>query len=205
LGLTAKQLYEHPRNATLRSLRSNPNILYPGDEVFLPDPAAKQESCPTGNTYIFKLHMPKAEIRIILQDRAGTPFANKKFVVAGKGVRVEGTTDAKGLLKAEVPATLETATLTAWIYGDDQNPDDPASPDIEYDLNIGHLDPHDTPSGVQSRLRNLGYTCETTGESNEETARAMERFRNDQGLADCDEIHDPALCERLKALQEDVA
>lgn len=200
LGLTAKQLYEDPNNAKLRSVRSHPNILYPGDEVFLPDAPTKEEVCATSQSHRFVVNAVTTEIRIILRDRAGTPFADKKFVVAGNGVRVEGKTDANGLLKAAVPASLQTATLTAWIYEGD---DDQANPDIEYDINIGHMDPHDTVSGIQSRLRNLGYRCATTGEYNDETLRAMARFRTDHGLADCEEKHDHALCARLKSLQED--
>ena len=198
--MTAQQLYEHLGNAKLRSLRVNPNILYPGDEVFLPDAEKKEESCATGTSHRFVVKTVKTEVRIILQDRAGNPFAGKKFVVVGKGVRVEGNTDTKGLLKAAVPASLQGATLAAWIY---EGNDDPAHPDIEYDINIGFMDPHNTVSGIQSRLRNLGYRCETTGEYNDETRRAMERFRTDHGLADCEEEHDPAVCARLKTLQED--
>ena len=63
--LNWKQLYDHPANAKLRQKRPNPNILAPGDEVAVPEPASeKKVSVPTTNTYIFQLKLEEVRLRI---------------------------------------------------------------------------------------------------------------------------------------------
>ncbi|HEY6945459.1 MAG TPA: LysM domain-containing protein, partial [Candidatus Acidoferrum sp.] len=42
-----KIVWDHPENADLKKLRKNPNILFPGDQVFIPDKEEKEESGPT--------------------------------------------------------------------------------------------------------------------------------------------------------------
>ncbi|MCS6862369.1 MAG: LysM peptidoglycan-binding domain-containing protein, partial [Abditibacteriales bacterium] len=42
-----RTIYEHPRNAQLRQNRKNPNMLVPGDRVFVPPPEQRDESRST--------------------------------------------------------------------------------------------------------------------------------------------------------------
>ncbi len=178
-GLAWKEIYDHPANAKLRKLRPDPHILAPGDEVYIPETGKKEELCPTGRTHRFVVQTMTVEIRIVLADWQGKPFADKKFLVEGKGVHVAGKTTAAGLAVAKVPARLEAVTLSAWIYDGEEA----GEPDIEYDLQIGHLDPADTIAGVQSRLNNLGFRCPTSGEADEATERAIARYQQACELA----------------------
>ena len=47
-GFTVDALWNLPENAQLKSTRKDPNVLYPGDVVFVPDPRPKLISKSTG-------------------------------------------------------------------------------------------------------------------------------------------------------------
>jgi hypothetical protein len=180
-----RTIYNHGKNQGFRAKRPNPNILLPGDELFIPDRAERTEKCPTGRTHRFVVKAPHMRLRIVLKDDDGEPFRGKTFAVAVEGREIRGTTGQDGLVDVEVPVTERTATLSAWLYDDD----DPEDPDIEYDLLLGHLDPVDSTSGIQARLQNLGFACEVDGVLGEETTAAVRRFRAKYGLAT--EVDDP--------------
>jgi hypothetical protein len=42
-------IWDHPNNAALKDKRQNPNVLFPGDSVFIPDKEKKSVSRPTGD------------------------------------------------------------------------------------------------------------------------------------------------------------
>ncbi len=188
-------LHDHPDNAELKKARPNPNILLPGDEVFVPDDGEeKQVECATGKLHRFKLKQALAGLRVVLRDAEGNTFGGKKYVVAVGGREIEGVTDGDGLVEVEVPLGERAATLRAWLYEDD----DPDDPDIEYELLLGHLDPAKSVTGVQERLRNLGFRVPDDGKLGEETARAIQRFRDQHALVpEGDELIDDALCDAL--------
>jgi len=52
-----------------------------------------------------------------------------------------------------------------------------------YELQLGHLDPHDSPSGIQQRLRALGFYFGAVDEEiGPQTQAAIRRFQTKQGL-----------------------
>jgi N-acetylmuramoyl-L-alanine amidase len=184
-GLTEEAIYNHPSNTELRKTRRSRNILNPGDQVFIPSTADHKEVCATGRDYHFVVRIPKVDLRVVLQDHSGKPFAGRTFKVAARGVAASGVTGSDGLVKVSVPATLETATLSAWLYEDDTA----AKPDVEYELHLGRLDPHDTTTGVQARLQNLGYGCSVSGSIDEATLAAVNRFLHDHKHPPADEAN----------------
>ena len=46
-------IWDHPNNSDLKKQRQNPNILLPGDQVFIPDMEQKQESGATDKRHTF--------------------------------------------------------------------------------------------------------------------------------------------------------
>jgi hypothetical protein len=108
-----------------------------------------------------------ANLRIRLR-RGGEPLAEQPFSLEVSDRTIEGTTDADGLLRALVPTETTRATVTV---GD-------AAP---LALEIG-LDPHTEVSGVQARLRNLGFPCPVDGELGETTRAALRRFQERASL-----------------------
>src|SRR5579859_5901206 len=143
-----RTLYEDPANAELRAMRPDPNVLCPGDVVFIPERSKRQERCSTDATYRFQIRRPKRTIRLVVLDAAGHPVAGAPYTLAiGDSTRA-GVTDGAGVVECTVPLDAEQGTLVANGHA--------------WPLRIGHLDPVDeTPdggvTGIQARLRNLGY------------------------------------------------
>lgn len=145
-----KAIYDHPDNAQLKRERPNPNLLYPGDVVAIPDPQKKSHSLATGKTHRIAVKLPKKVLRLVLRNRDGKPLANQAYTLTfASRPPIEGKkTDGDGKLEADVGIDVRAATLKIGEH--------------ELALELGHLNPlADTPdqglSGIQARLNNLGY------------------------------------------------
>ena len=69
-------LYELEENRELRERRPDPNILFPGDEVFIPERKTKQVACEDGVEHCFEVTLPKVELRLALRGDNGEPHAH---------------------------------------------------------------------------------------------------------------------------------
>jgi N-acetylmuramoyl-L-alanine amidase len=58
------EIYQHAKNADLRRLRPNPNILYPGDTVVVPAHELKSFVLQTGMRHRITVQVPKRLLRI---------------------------------------------------------------------------------------------------------------------------------------------
>ena len=166
-------IWNHENNRALREKRPNPQTLYPGDEVFIPDPVEKKVTAPSDQRHVFRLRPPAVLLfRIWLRDEADDPFADRRFELDVDGQRVAGRTAADGLVSTGVPPTATHAHLRLWL--DDADPEDV----VDWDMQIGHLDPANTISGAQGRLRNLGYDPgPISGNLTEETVEAIKALQ----------------------------
>jgi len=180
-----KDLYDHPDNAELTKKRPNPNVLAPGDVVVVPDAAQKTVLCATGNTYLFTIEAPKVRLRIQLQDRNGEPYGDKKFEVTVGERRFPGSTNGEGLIDIPISAAAQSGRLRVWLDEDDDD-----EPSIDRDLDLGHLDPTSSVTGLQARLHNLGHRCEVNGNLDDDTLAAVRAFRAKAGM---EEVEDDAL------------
>ena len=149
-------IYDHPQNADLKKRRPNPDILFPGDELFIPDKAQKQESCATEKKHRFQVKVPKAWLKIVLKDSEGKPLSNQPYTLNLGCLACNGTTDGVGSLQQKIPIGIEIGQLTLDKLG------------LTWPLKIGHLDPINDggdgedsaiTSGLQARLNNLGFHC----------------------------------------------
>jgi hypothetical protein len=158
-------LWNHVENAQLKQDRKDPNILFPGDEVFIPDKEEKTESCATEQRHRFCKRGVPSKLRLRLLDN-DEPRAKVDYILIVDGQIFSGTTDAEGRLEHTIPPNAESATL---IIGEEQD---------EYKLKLGHIDPIDEISGIQHRLNNLGFDCgEVDGVLDEETKLALRKFQ----------------------------
>lgn len=180
-------IYDHPENADLRKKRSNPNVLFPGDEIFIPDKDQKEESCPTEKRTRFQVHVPKAMLHIVLKDCEGQPIKNQPYTLTIAWLTLTGTTDSAGSLQQKIPIGIDTGKLSLDKLG------------LTWPLKIGHLDPvHDEDgdeaiiSGLQARLNNLGYHCgDVDGILGPRTTDALRAFQSDAlGRTDPDGVPD---------------
>ncbi|QRK13157.1 peptidoglycan-binding protein [Archangium violaceum] len=141
-------VYNHPKNEALRKKRPNPHLLHPGDVVFIPELQKQDRRFATGQTHQFIYKRPMRELRLNLRDEQGEPLRNMPYLLEVDGVASDGTTDGDGHLVHKVPVKAESAKL--------------AVGEREWTVRIGFLNPvRDTDdegiSGVQARLRNLGF------------------------------------------------
>lgn len=151
-----RTIYDHGKNARLRTKRPNPNMLFPGDRVHVPDREEKDESRGTTETHTFEVPTYQVKLRLAILDRVRTPYAGKQYELHLKGGQtLKGTTSDKGLIEETIPADVESATL--WIKLDDDRL--AGLQEFECRLAIGHLDPVVTAEGVQARLNNLAFPC----------------------------------------------
>jgi N-acetylmuramoyl-L-alanine amidase len=185
-------IYNHADNADLRKKRPNPHVLHPGDEVFIPDKQPKKVSCATGAKHVFVLKQPKRTVRLHLHDENRQPLASTPFELSFGDEKVKGTTDGEGKLEAKVPINASTADLKVGNY--------------HWPLQIGDLNPiDDTPdegvSGIQARLRNLGYNIgEIDGKIGPRTTAAIRMFQLDHPPLKVDGVCGPQT--RAKLMQK---
>jgi hypothetical protein len=178
-----KKLYNHPDNAELKRKRPNPNVLFPGDEVAIPDLTKKSASLATGQIHKIVVKNPRKVLRLVLCNRDGSPLASQACTLKFPGgAVVQKSTDGSGKLEVDVPDGIKTATLEIG-----KRP---------FQLRLGHLNPladtHDTGvSGAQGRLNNLGYgagACD--GVLGPRTKAALRLFQEDQKIDATGELDD---------------
>ncbi|HVX84767.1 MAG TPA: peptidoglycan-binding protein [Phycisphaerae bacterium] len=142
-------IWNHPNNADLKTRRKNPNVLFPGDSLFIPDHQDKSVPGATRRRHRFRVKRPKLALRIVLEDNDETPLANLTCTLEVDNDSHSLTTSAAGLIEQKIEPDDKQARL---LFPD---PDLPFQREIP--IKIGNLDPIDTPSGQVARLTNLGY------------------------------------------------
>ncbi|ARA91972.1 hypothetical protein AWN76_001520 [Rhodothermaceae bacterium RA] len=171
-----KTVYEHAQNDYLRQKRSNPYVLAVGDQVFIPGKEQKYVTVATEQRHRFQLKRRMEQVHVVLEDEEGEPFAHMDYRLQVGNLTFHGNTGSTGLVEQEVPAIADQAVLTVWH--------DPEQPEAtwEWVLDVGHLDPVETVTGVQARLANLGYRLARTGTFDEPTQQALASFQEAEGL-----------------------
>jgi N-acetylmuramoyl-L-alanine amidase len=173
-GFDARTVYDAPENADLRGSRPNPEVLFPGDVVQIPERVAKQERGSSGQENAYKCSIPGRVLRLVLKDASQKALANEPYVVLLRSGAVEGSTDGSGALEVSIPPGLKQATLK--VRG------------RAFPLGLGHLNPlRNAPdrgsSGLKARLRNLGYYGgPIEGELDAGARIAIAIFQRDHGL-----------------------
>jgi hypothetical protein len=188
-GFFWRTLWDHPENRELRDLRKDPNVLLPGDELFVPARTSGSVSVQTGGTYRFKAKFGSPRIRLRLtsgtESRAQVPFV---LELDGGGTQ-SGTTTPDGIVDVVVPPRARSAKLR-----------------IETDLGsevylvkLGYLDPASELAGVQQRLSNLGFRCDVTGELDERTRDALRAFQTASSLEATGDVNDQTRAKLVEA------
>lgn len=176
-------IQRHPENAALCRSRSNPDILHPGDEVFIPDKEVKWATVATRRKQQFSLRSSTSDaLRLRLLDPMGEPFAGGRYELRVGDQVYEGTAGPSGEIEHPLPAGVGEASLRVWISG------------VEFEifccnLTINHLDPVEELSGVQARLRALAlYEGGIDGVASDALRLAVERFQAMHGLSISGEV-----------------
>lgn len=170
-------IYDHPQNAEFKAKRPNPNLIYPGDELYIPDPTGREETHPTDLRHIFELKLPPTYVNICIQNEEEEAIADAPFELKVNAFTLAGNTDGDGWIRGKIPAWAEIGDLKVWpVPGDTEN-------FISWEVRLGHLDPLETISGIKGRLNNLGYYYGEVDElEDEEYDAAVRQFQQDNGL-----------------------
>ncbi|MFO0586477.1 MAG: peptidoglycan-binding domain-containing protein [Polyangiaceae bacterium] len=162
-------IWEHPNNDALRDLRGDPNVLFEGDQVFLPDKEPKTTACQTGKRHRFTKRGVPARFRLqILNADKPRPNLDYKITIDGK-IEIEGTTDGEGTLDIPIPPDARRGVLLLKEDG------------ARYNLRFGGLSPMMADSGVRERLASLGY-LRSLDAPEEDMPAAIAMFQRKNGL-----------------------
>lgn len=187
LGFAPEEVWNDPKNAELKALRSDPDTLKSGDILFVPDVPKKRNKFTkeTENAYVAKL--PKLPVSLAL-DHRGEPIADEKYVVRGLDEELEGTTDAEGKVEFEVDVNVKEVVVEL------------VDKKRSYRMLLGNLDPIDEPSGARQRLMQLGiYSATLEGEdqyvahNEDQLAAALAAFQGKQGLEPTGELDEATI------------
>lgn len=156
-------IWKDAHNADLAKHR-DPNILFPGDKIFIPQPALREESRSTDkcHEHVLKTFSDFFELTLLFSD--GTPIKNENYTLYITDPPLTGTTDGNGHFRHEHldPTKMHSGVLDLpgvfmqlWIDMGALNPGhkDDGAEDRYYDNGL---------SGIQMRLANLGYDPGTT-------------------------------------------
>jgi hypothetical protein len=186
-----RTLWDHPSNANLKKKRQNPNILYPGDVVSIPE--EKEEKKVTGSTEKRHRYEKKGRplmLRMELRHWNNKPMVNTRFDLQLEGFSCGADTDKEGRFEHDIPPKAENGKLR--IEG---------TFPLELPVKVGHLDPIEEVTGWKARLNNLGYNAgPVNDEETQQLRSAIEEFQCDyfKNLADVDGKCGPKTQAKLK-------
>jgi len=180
-GLLPDTIWDHPQNAQLKQLRKDPNVLNPGDALFVPDKTPKEYGRPTEQKHIFKKKGVVVKLKIRLMD-GDDPRANMPYQLEVDGTWTTGTTDGDGYVEQTIPAGAKKGKL---LVGDGPTQD-------SNEFKSGTIDPIETDTGVKGRLQDLGFGTDNMPE-------ALKAFQHRAGLPETGELDD-ATRARLKEM-----
>jgi len=186
-----RTIYDHPENASFREEHPNPNVIYPGDQVYIPDLKLAQIDKPTDKQHQFVLKRDKTFLRIVVADEEGKPYRQSDYLLTIDDDSYQGKTDGQGMLEQEIGPQADSGVLTVWFPGAPRR-------HCVWNLSIGHLDPINRISGIQARLNNLGYNSgPVDGIRGPITTAAVKEFQTKHKLA-VDGIPGPKTQGKLK-------
>ncbi|MHC4474361.1 MAG: peptidoglycan-binding domain-containing protein [Planctomycetota bacterium] len=168
-GFFPDTIWNDSKNSKLKQDRKDPNVLKPGDEVYIRDKEEKEESCASEERHRFKRKgVPEIfNIQFKIKDE---PRANEAYVLDIDGELSEGQTDENGIAEIWIPPNAKKGKIS---FRDRED---------EYELDLGGLDPITEISGVQQRLQNMGfYKGDIDGKMSDELEQAIRiiQERND--------------------------
>jgi peptidoglycan hydrolase-like protein with peptidoglycan-binding domain len=170
-GFDADTVWNDPKNADLKQQRPNPNMLAPGDVLYIPKKTDDPQSINQGTSNAYTATVPAAAVSLTFKTQDG-PLANEPYVIDGLGDQQQGTTDGSGTINLSVPAHLREIQLTF------------PNRNITYPIGVGDLDPIEEPSGVRQRLRHLAFAVLPDPADDESSLdeAAISAFQEAQGL-----------------------
>jgi hypothetical protein len=174
-------IWNDAANAELRQARQDPNVLLPEDRVHVPALREKWEPRQTELRHRFRRRgWPEVlRFRVLRDDE---PRGNQPYTLVVDGRETTGITDANGNLSQPIEPNARRAVLHVGT-----------EPDVDrYEFTLGAIDPIDALSGVQGRLKNLGFDCgPIDGVWGPRSEAALRQYQIKRGLESTGRPDDP--------------
>lgn len=188
-----KDIYDDPANERFRSLRPNPNLIYPGDAVVIPDIKPQTAKLPTGQEHRILVKRHPQFLKIRLMNGKREPVENARVTLHLPGGDRSLQSDSQGIVEIGIQ-TSDPPKFLISIY---ETPE--AELAHEYMVEINHLDPPDTISGIQARLNALGFSAgPVDGIMGRKTRAGIESFQRSNPNLTVDGIAGPRTCAALE-------
>lgn len=187
-GLLTTTIWEHPKNAGVKTARDIENLLLPGDRIHIPEKILRHESCSTDRRHSFLRKGLPCKLRLCVC-WCGEPRRDAPYILVVDGVVHSGNTDDNGCLEIPIRPGATTGKLTIGA--------DPLCQQV-FDLDLGAMDPITETVGIQKRLQNLGFLCDATGELDDATSAAIAHFQENYSLEPTGEL-DQTTIDQLKS------
>lgn len=173
-----RTIYNDPHNAEFRRKRPNPDLIFPGDELFIPDRTPPKHGCQTGQRHSFQVKRLRAWLRLKVCDEQGGPIAGRPYRLVVGDQTHQGTTTSDGLVEQKIAADASAGELTVFTSDLGER-----GGRLRWTLAIGALDPVEEVSGVQGRLGNLGFLADVpSGFIDWQTQMALRTFQRASAL-----------------------
>ena len=189
-------IWDDSRNSELRDARVQPNVLLPGDRVWVPELRRKEEAAAYEQRSRFRrLGEPsKLRIRIMAgavapaeetdlatsggappaEATAEAPLASAPYILTIDGENTSGATDADGYVELPISGSARAGMLVL----------EPGTiRERAIPVRLGRLSPISEIEGVAERLSNLGFPCNTHArELTRDLSYALRNFQRRAGL-----------------------
>ncbi len=169
-GLLPKTVWDDGSNAALKQKRKDPDVLFPGDVVNIPDVRKKEDSAADKqkHTYVRKGVPCKLHVKLKVK---GEALKDEPYEVEVEGKKTTGQTGSDG----KIDLDIHPSDQNGWIKIRDRI----------FPVSLGGLDPVDTTWGQQQRLNQLGYKCgPVDGIHGPLTTAGLKAFQKHKGFSE---------------------
>jgi len=177
-GFDATDVWNDQKNDHLRQVRKNPNILHPGDILYIPTkPTPSGLELVAGTLNNYTAEVPRTEVKLML--RAGKKrFLSQPCTVEGMKPEEPLKTDGEGNLTLSVPVTVREFVVSVVDPEATKAPEAAhVDPMVRFRVLLGHMDPVEERSGLRARLTHLGYYVPMQKDEEAELREAVLAFQ----------------------------
>lgn len=165
-------IYNDPANAEFRKKRPNPEVIYPGDRIIIPDPVTKSAPVEEKKDNGFVANISKSMLQVKVERGNGLPLDGWTYRLTVGAAKSSGTVPSNGMVSCKVDPAAKDGELVV------EPPSDTREEPYRFRLKISFLDPESSTSGVQGRLNNLGIDSGAVdGKQRWELEQAVIAFR----------------------------
>lgn len=207
-GLFWESIWQHPNNTELVSERKDPNVLEPGDKLFLPDKTRKQVSGATEQRHRFVKKGTPVVLRLRIMEEPLPEGTEEGANDVSDGSQTDSVTEdppyepeqVEDIPRSNAPYTLDVDGRLTQGHTDGDGRielsipataksarliiDPGTNKETDIPVQIGHLNPVSKISGVKQRLQNLGFDCGDDDETETpDFGEAVRAFQEKSGLS----------------------